>query len=232
MACEVGLAENRFDWPRAADLLRAMAERRLPADDSGQQHRAAAVALALLGPVAGAEDLAALAGAISALPPEPYRLSVLLDDLADAGLADAAPYSVRPALLAPVLVADALDPRSRVRLDAGRALDVLLNRAGLGAGRLDAVPVGEHLVFSGAGLGSQLNTLAQAAHDRPDAGPGHGWHRRSVGCCPARQIWKRGRSWWVWPGRWLSRLPGSSQSCTGCWSNGGRWHRRPSCGGG
>ncbi|WP_330257741.1 hypothetical protein OG586_37330 [Streptomyces murinus] len=172
MACEVGLAENRFDWPRAADLLRAMAERRLPADDSGQQHRAAAVALALLGPVAGAEDLAALAGAISALPPEPYRLSVLLDDLADAGLADAAPYSVRPALLAPVLVADALDPRSRVRLDAGRALDVLLNRAGLGAGRPDAVPVGEHLVFSGAGLGSQLNTLAQAAHDRPDAGAG------------------------------------------------------------
>lgn len=28
-ACEVGLAANRFDWPRAVDLLRAMAERRL-----------------------------------------------------------------------------------------------------------------------------------------------------------------------------------------------------------
>lgn len=170
-ACEVGLAANRFDWPRAADLLRAMAERRLPADDSAQQHRAAAVALALLGPVAGGEDLAALAGAISALPPEPYRLSVLLDDLADAGLADAAPYSVRPALLAPVLIADALDPRSRVRLDVGHALNVLLNTAGLGTGP-DAVSFGEHLVFGGTGLGSQLNTLAQAAHDRPDAGVG------------------------------------------------------------
>jgi hypothetical protein len=167
-ACEVGLAANRFDWPRAVDLLRATAERRLPADGSAHTHRAAAVALALLGPIAGGEDLAALTGAISTLPPEPYQLSVLLDEVADAGLADAAPYSVRPALLAPVLLADALDPRSRVRLDVDRALSVLLERAGLIAGS-DAVPWSERLTFAEAGLGPRLNTLAQAAHDRGDA---------------------------------------------------------------
>ncbi|MFE1797736.1 hypothetical protein ACFW9L_16420 [Streptomyces sp. NPDC059517] len=166
-ACEAGLAAKRFDWSGAVDLLRATADRRLPADDPAQEHRAAAVALALLGPVTGGEDLAALAGALSTLPPEPHRLSVLLDELADMGLADASPYSVRPALLAPVLIAGALDPQSRVRLDVDRALGLLLQRAGLGAGQ-DADSAGEHVVFGGAGLGSQLNTLAQAAHDCGD----------------------------------------------------------------
>ncbi|MFJ2769192.1 hypothetical protein [Streptomyces sp. NPDC087300] len=170
-ACEAGLAADRFDWPRAVDLLRVTVASRLPADDPAQQHRAAAVALALLGPGAGGEDLAALSGAVSTLPPEPHRLSVLLDELSDMGLADASPYSVRPALLAPVLLADALDSHSRVRLDVDRALSVLLERAGLGAGQ-DAVSSRERLAFGAAGLGPQLNTLAQAAHDRGDAAVG------------------------------------------------------------
>lgn len=166
-ACEMGLAANRFDWPSAVDLLRVTVAGRLPASDPAEQHRAAAVALALLGPVAGGEDLAALAGVVSTLPPEPHQLSVLLDELSDMGLADASPYSVRPALLAPVLLADALNPGSRVRLDVDRALNVLLERAGLGAGQ-DADSARDRLVFGGTRLGPQLNTLAQAAHDLAD----------------------------------------------------------------
>lgn len=167
-ACEVGLVEKKFDWPRAVDLLRAVVVRRLPAEDPAQEHRAAVVALALLGPVADGEDLAVLAGAVSTLPPESHRLSVLLDELADAGLADASPYSVRPALLAPVLLADALDPRSRVRLKVDRALSVLLEKAGLDAGQA-ANSFGNHLALGAARLGPQLNTLAQAAHDRENS---------------------------------------------------------------
>ncbi|MEV6013272.1 hypothetical protein AB0M29_41750 [Streptomyces sp. NPDC051976] len=170
-ACKEGLAANTFDWPRAVDLLRATLTGRLPADDPAEQHRATAVALALLGPVAGGEDLAALTGATSTLPAEPQRLSVLLDDLSDMGLADASPYSVRPALLAPVLLADALDPHSRVRLDLDRALDVLLDKAGLSAGQDEDVS-SERLASGGARLGPQLNTLAQAAHDRADPATG------------------------------------------------------------
>lgn len=56
-ACEVGLAANRFDWPSAVDLLRVTVAGRLPASDPAEQHRAAAVALALLGPVAVARTL-------------------------------------------------------------------------------------------------------------------------------------------------------------------------------
>lgn len=171
-ACEVGLAANRFDWPSAADLLRVTVGRRLPADDPAQEHRAVAVALAVLGTIADGKDLAVLAGAVSTLPPEPHRLSVLLDELADAGLADSSPYSVRPALLAPVLLADALDPRARVRLNVDRVLRAIMNRAGLELDEPPVTPAGWHLEFAESRLGPQLNVLAQAAHDRADRAVG------------------------------------------------------------
>ncbi|MFI9568115.1 hypothetical protein [Streptomyces rishiriensis] len=166
-ACEAGLAASRFDWPSAADLLRVTVGRRLPAGDPAQEHRAAAVALAVLGTVTSGEDLAVLAGAVSTLPPEPHRLSVLLDELADAGLADSSPYSVRPALLAPVLLADALDPHARVRLDVDRVLQAVVGMAEL---ELNGQPTsaGRNLEFGASRLGPQLNVLAQAAHDRAD----------------------------------------------------------------
>ncbi|MFD8717804.1 hypothetical protein ACFV2H_07235 [Streptomyces sp. NPDC059629] len=167
-ACEAGLSASRFDWPSAADLLRVTVGRRLPADDPAQEHRAAAVALAVLGTVTSGEDLAVLAGAVSTLPPEPHRLSVLLDELADAGLADSSPYSVRPALLAPVLLADALDPHARVRLDVDRVLQAVAGTAGLELNGQPVTSAGRNLEFGASRLGPQLNVLAQAAHDRAD----------------------------------------------------------------
>ncbi|WP_405906472.1 hypothetical protein OG742_12385 [Streptomyces sp. NBC_00828] len=185
VACETALAADKFDWTDAASLLRAMADDRLPADDTNDEHRAAAVALALVGTAGGGDDLAQLAGAVSALPPEPHRLSTLLDDLADAGLADAPPYTLRPALLGPVLLADALDHRARVRLDTGRALQQLLSNAGFDqAGSIDPVR-GPDLEAAAARLGPQLSALAQAVHDRADGAAGARLAALVLGLLPA-----------------------------------------------
>jgi hypothetical protein len=59
-------------------------------------HRAAAVALAVMTRAGGGEHLAPLAVAITALPSESDRVDSLLDDLAQAGIADEAPYALRP----------------------------------------------------------------------------------------------------------------------------------------
>lgn len=163
-ACIVGLVANRFAWTDAADLLRDTVLRRMPTKDGSQAHRAAAVALALVGTAQDGEDLAMLAGAITYLPPGPHELSSLLDDLSDAGLADSSPYSVRPAVAGPVLLADALDPQARVRLDAGRALSALMQRAGIDGSSEATHRLGE-VNFR---LGPQLNSLAVAARDRND----------------------------------------------------------------
>ncbi|MFE2534722.1 hypothetical protein [Streptomyces sp. NPDC059371] len=169
LACERALAADKFDWSDAASLLRDMADDRLPADDTNDEHRAAAVALALLGTVSDGDGLAQLAGAVSTLPPEPHRLSTLLDDLADAGLADAPPYTLRPALLGPVLLKDALDPRARVRLNIGSALQQLVSNAGLDQAGSSGLDRGLQLEIAAARLGPQLNVLAQAVNDRADA---------------------------------------------------------------
>ncbi|MCI3240890.1 ATP-binding protein [Streptomyces spinosisporus] len=187
VACEAALSSGKFDWTDAASLLRAMADDRLPSDESNDQHRAAAVALALLGSAASENDLAPLASAVSTLPSEPHRLSTLLDDLADAGLADAPPYTLRPALLGPVLLAEALHPQARVRLDTSTALQQLLNSAGFDqSGTINTGPVrGLHLELAATRLGPQLNALALAARNRADAATSTQLTRLALGILPA-----------------------------------------------
>ena len=76
------------------------------------------------------EELAALAGAITALPDEPHRLDILLEDLAEAGIAVGPPYAIRPDAAAPVLAAAALDPGARVKIKLRPALQGTRPRGG------------------------------------------------------------------------------------------------------
>lgn len=148
-----------FDWDDAGAVLESFTSSRvlLGADKT---LRAAAVALALLGSADGGQDVARLAGAVTGLPADPGRLHGLLDDLADAGLADAAPtrtgtvYTIRPHLVGPVLVAKALTDGRGVRIVLDRALDAL-GVAGPGTGQGKGP---DPAVVSG-----RLDTLASAA---------------------------------------------------------------------
>lgn len=111
-ACQVALSKGKFDWSDASDLLRDLVAERLRALDDPDLHRTVAVGLALLteaGDLAGYgdQDIAVLHGAVSGLPSEPDRLDRILDNLADAGLVDKPPYTFRPDLAAPVVLADA-----------------------------------------------------------------------------------------------------------------------------
>ncbi|WP_035795684.1 AAA family ATPase [Kitasatospora mediocidica] len=162
-ACEVALSRGVFVWDDAASLLRDLMTRRL-GDRDTDAHRAAAVALALLGSAADADQLAPIADAVRPLPPQRHEIATLLDDLADAGLADAPPYSLRPAVVGQVLLADALDPAARVRLDTAKALALL------GVGHEDRTHAGNEasgaLIETAAALGPTLGALALAARER------------------------------------------------------------------
>ena len=111
-ACLVAAERKIYRWSDTGELLAQLAEQRLrQAGFDSDEHRAAAVALALLPAVSEGGQLAALAGAVTALPQDTGRLDTLLADLVQAGIAAGPPYVISPAASAPVLVAAALDPR-------------------------------------------------------------------------------------------------------------------------
>lgn len=111
-ACLVAAEQQAFSWNDTAELLRQLVEQRLRrAGFHSDEHRAAAVALAMMTTVNDGRELATLADAVTALPPDPHRLDILLEDLAQAGIAAGPPYFIHPAAAAPVLAATALDPR-------------------------------------------------------------------------------------------------------------------------
>ncbi|WP_370088547.1 hypothetical protein [Streptacidiphilus sp. MAP12-16] len=171
-ACEVALQAGSFSWTDAADVLRQrVAARLLPSNQD--RHRAALVALALLGSAASGRDLGELHDCITMLPERSDELDRLLADLADAGLASGDPCVVRPAVLAPVLVADALDTSARVRIHMGRTLDALHEaaRAKSGAYVSDVVlsDEPEQLQLALHHLTPQWGVLAGALLHRPDA---------------------------------------------------------------
>ncbi|MGA5218827.1 hypothetical protein ACPCAE_22520 [Streptomyces cinereoruber] len=167
-ACQVALTSGTFGWGDASELLRNLVANRLVAMEDPGLHRAVAVALALLtraGDLAGhhgGRDVAVLHGAVSGLPSEPDRLDWLLDNLVDAGLVDAPPYTFRPDLAAVVLVADALTPGGPVRLDTHTALQQLASQAGISS-RNTPQEKAEALGSATQRLGPQIAVLADAA---------------------------------------------------------------------
>lgn len=182
-ACEAAITRGRFGWHDASDLLRhRIADRLLPVGAEHDHHRATAVALALLTTAERGEDIARLAGAITGLPAQPHLLDTALSNLADAGLVDGPPYSLRPDAIAPVIVADALDPSARVRIDVQRVLTALgristWSSAGedekhgtglLGVGPLRSGPRALTGGIDGSRLAARLAILVQAAVDRDD----------------------------------------------------------------
>ncbi|MGH3776735.1 MAG: hypothetical protein ACRDRR_13565 [Pseudonocardiaceae bacterium] len=86
------------------------------------EHRATAVALAVLTTAQNGEHLAVLVGAVHGLPRDLHRLHEILMDLDDAGIVDGPPFTLRPDALGPAIVADALDGGGRVNVDLERTL--------------------------------------------------------------------------------------------------------------
>jgi hypothetical protein len=84
-ACLIAAERRIFSWRDTAELLGQLVDRRLrQAGIDSDEHRAAAVALALLTTVNEGRELAVLAGAVTALPHDAHRLDILLEDLAPA----------------------------------------------------------------------------------------------------------------------------------------------------
>jgi len=184
-ACLIAAKQGIFRWSDTAELLTQLVEQRLrQAEFGSDEHRAAAVALALLTTAGGGEDLAALAGAATVLPHDPARLEVLLEDLVQAGIAAGPPYLIRPAAAGPVLVAAALDPGARVKVRLGPALRALGRGAMLapgwqpspgdhgvlGIGPLPRADDDRAGVFDADRLAGQLSVLAHAARQREAPG--------------------------------------------------------------
>lgn len=84
-ACLIAAKQGIFRWSDTAELLAQLVEQRLRQAEAGSdEHRAAAVALALLATAGEGKDLADLVGAVTLLPHDPARLEVLLEDLVQA----------------------------------------------------------------------------------------------------------------------------------------------------
>jgi hypothetical protein len=180
-ACLIAAKQGIFRWSDTAELLTQLVEQRLRQAGSGSdEHRAAAVALALLATAGEGKDLAALAGAVTLLPRDPARLEVLLEDLVQAGITSRPPYLISPAAAGPVLVAAALDPGARVKVRLGPALRALGRGAmpvpggqpspgdhgAMGIGPLPGADDDRAGVFDAGKLAGQLSVLAQAACQR------------------------------------------------------------------
>ena len=180
-ACLIAAKQGIFRWSDTAELLTQLVEQRLrQAEFGSDEHRAAAVALALLTTAGEGKDLAALAGAVTGLPHDPARLEVLLEDLVQAGIAGGPPYLISPAAAGPVLVAAALDPGARVKVRLGPALRALgrgampvpgwqpspVDHGVLGVGPLPRAGDDRAGVFDAGRLAGQLSVLAQAARQR------------------------------------------------------------------
>jgi len=178
-ACEIAAQNGTYSWQDTASVLHDLFKIRLShISADGHEHRAAAVALAVLTTAQVSDQLAGLAGAVHGLPADSQRLYEILLDLADAGIVDGPLFTLRPDALGPVIVADALADGGRVNVDLARTLRVLGRAASWGSGagedsddpRLLGIsrprpgangdPAGIHATV----LASQLGVLAQAAH--------------------------------------------------------------------
>ncbi|MGH3900008.1 MAG: TIR domain-containing protein [Pseudonocardiaceae bacterium] len=178
-ACELATQQGTYNWQDTRSVLRELFKIRLShLRTDGHEHRAAAVALAILTTAQSSEQLTALIGAVQGLPPDPHRLREILMDLADARIVDGPPFTLRPDALGPMIVADALADGERVGVGLTRTLRALGRAAcwGSGAGEdsdgpgllgigsprpgADGALAGMHATV----LASQLGVLAQAAH--------------------------------------------------------------------
>ncbi|MFF2618754.1 restriction endonuclease [Kitasatospora sp. NPDC058046] len=128
-ACEAALSSGVLRWADSSQIMASLVTDRLDGDrETTRELRATAVALALTGTagdergMGAGQDLAPLFGTITGLPPDPHRLDHLLARLEDAGLATGRPYALRPRLLGPVVLAQALRGDTAVHLDLAAAL--------------------------------------------------------------------------------------------------------------
>lgn len=178
-ACEIAAQQGTYSWQDTSSVLRNLFKNRMSHISADEhEHRATAVALAVLTTAQNGEQLVALVDAVQGLPRDPHRLHGILIDLVDAGIVDGPPYTLRPDVLGPVIVADALADGQRVNVDLARTRRVLGRAASwgaaagkesdkpglLGISRLksesDGDPAGVHATV----LASQIAVLAQAAH--------------------------------------------------------------------
>jgi hypothetical protein len=183
-ACHVATENGQYTWADTTELLNKLVDNRLQSPSlSSDKHRAAVIALALMSSVRDGEDLAVMAGAVTALPAEPHRLDSVLEDLTDAGIVAGPPYALRPDTVGPAAVASALAPSSRVRVNVRRVLRALGEQAvswsaldigsadrrllGISSQMIDAA--GNPRGMNASRLAAQFAVLAQAAehhHDR------------------------------------------------------------------
>ena len=178
-ACQVASSQPSYRWSDSARLLRELVDDRLQHIEGARDaHRAVAVALAVMTTVRDARQLADLAGAVTALPVEADRLDVMLEDLAEAGIAVGPPYTISPDAAAAVITATALDPQSRVKIKPVPLL-AGLGRSASWTTQGDRVPGTTGLLgvslsspaeavyglnLNAALLAAQLSVLTQAAH--------------------------------------------------------------------
>lgn len=178
-ACEIAIQQGTYSWQDTTSVLRDLFKSRLSHISTDEhEHRATAVALAVLTTAQNSEQLTALVGAVRGLPRDPHRLHGMLIDLADAGIVDGPPYTLRPDVLGPVIVADALADSKRVNVNLARTLRVLGRAAswGAGTGKESVKPGLLGISRPGHGsdgdlaglhatvLASQIGVLAQAAY--------------------------------------------------------------------
>ena len=182
-ASSLAVTRGTYSWDDTAALLGDLIAARLQHLGSpAGEHQAAATALAVMTSAKDGTEMAAMSGTITGLPHEPHQLDVILDDLAQAGIAVTAPYALRPDAAAPVLTASALDPGAHVKIKLVPMLQAL-GRAALitspgssspdGAGMLGIGPLSAGLSDAGHAinpdrLAAQLSVVAQAAHLRSD----------------------------------------------------------------
>ncbi len=178
-ACEIAIQQGTYSWQDTRSVLHDLFKIRLShIKADGHEHRAAAVALAVLTTATSSDQLAVLVGVVHGLPHDLHRLYEILMDLADAGIVDGPPFTLRPDVLGPAIVADALDDGGRVNVDLTLMLRALGRAASWGSGAgeesdnpghlgivrrrrgADGGPTGVHATV----LASQLGVLAQAAH--------------------------------------------------------------------
>lgn len=161
-ACELAKRHGTLSWDDSSDLLRDLFEERLAyIPNFTMEHQAAAVALALMTRAEDGEELARLAGAVTALPSNPDRLDSLLGDLVRAGIASESPFALRPDAIGPVVAAGALDGTTPIKIRTGPTLKGLGIESGLSGATL-AERVNTTV------LATQLAVLAQAAHQSND----------------------------------------------------------------
>ncbi|WP_143465908.1 hypothetical protein [Kribbella sp. ALI-6-A] len=147
-ACSVALRDHSFTAASARDVLSRHVTQRLMQLQTPAA-RATAVALALIGSAASGGEICALTGAVRHLPGAVQEVEELLDRLCDTGLVTATVqehsqhtvrYSIKPDLLAPVLVAEALDLTQHVRIDRSTVLN-RLGELSIGAAATGATAV-------------------------------------------------------------------------------------------